>query len=77
MKITYELDPYEDRTDLILIQNAYKYWNALWNITNGKLRRWANKGEWPEEIQTPEQMIDAVWELIMEALEGIDLDEVE
>lgn len=45
MQIKYELDPYEDQSDLLLIQNRSHMYNALFDLD--ELRRQLSKGYIP------------------------------
>ena len=77
MKIIYEIDPIEDRGELILIQNAGKYYDTLHDIVNGDIR-----SEWKHGEGKPDAWYEAIeWcrEKISDYLEkyGVDLDEVD
>jgi len=62
MKITYELDPYDDQSDLLLIQIRSHMYNALFDLD--EFRRQLTKGYIPCDIDA---ILERLNDIIMDS----------
>lgn len=62
MKITYEFDPFEDKENLAIFQNAQKYYSAIYEVTllirNFRKYNENTEAPLPEQIKILNELID-------------------
>lgn len=62
MKITYEFDPFEDKDNLAIFQNAQKYYSTIYEVTLliRNFRKYTENTEapLPDQIKSLNELID-------------------
>lgn len=71
MKVIYEFDPFDDREELAVFQNARKYYSAIYDVTLA-LRNYHKYKENPEaQLQDQINAMNEVFHRIEQATIGL------